>query len=477
MASQEHADLLLDIYGRVSRKRDMKAKSVDSQIAAGRRAIAARGWHAGEVLRDDGRSAWTGGPRPGWDALMERLGAEVTDGAWVYELARYTRQPREAEEMIAMLATRTRPLLLVSSQITYDLYSYEDRKRVRDIIASAAYYSDVLSDAVARGKRDRAHVEHLPNGKRGFGRRVDGTVVEEEAAILREAASRALDGEADADIVRDLRERGITGLSGAPVSQTALRRWLVRPSVAGILTHQGEEVGTMEPIIDRADWERLVAQRAARAAGRQPSHRYLAVGYVDCAPCARPLTGRLEAPLADGTRKRAYGCYHPASSRLGTGCLGSHILAEVLEEWLRDLVIDRLSDARAAAARAVAQGELAARSQQLAARLEELETIAVTLAERLGRGEISLARHDAAVLPLDRQAQQLRAELAALPAPSSVPMTPADPAEVARTWDHPQTTTGQRRAMIASALAGARVLVHPTDVLPRISLSRGAVGG
>ena len=170
--------------------------------------LADLGLQEGKVLVDPGRSAWNPGvKRPAWDELMDRLERGVSGGVIVFDLERFTRQPKDGERMIDLAA---RGLLVLDSESEYDLRTPNGKKAFRDGINAAAYYSDRLSDQDRRGKKLKA-MAGKPNGsQRPFGFEADlVTIREEEAEVIRELTRRFLSGEPQNALVADLNERGV----------------------------------------------------------------------------------------------------------------------------------------------------------------------------------------------------------------------------------------------------------------------------
>ena len=65
------------------------------------------GLEEGKVLVDPGRSAWNSAvKREAWDELMDRLERGVSGGMIVFDLERFTRQPKDGERMIELAAKR-----------------------------------------------------------------------------------------------------------------------------------------------------------------------------------------------------------------------------------------------------------------------------------------------------------------------------------------------------------------------------------
>jgi glycine/D-amino acid oxidase-like deaminating enzyme/DNA invertase Pin-like site-specific DNA recombinase len=467
----------IDIYARRSRKGDRQQRSTSGQVQACRSTLAERDLPAGEMHVDDGRSAWN--PRvhrPGWDALMARLESGASGGVIVFDLERFSRQPIEGERLIQ---AADRGLVVLDSDAEFDLTTASGKKSFRDAMSAAAYYSDRLSDRVRRGKRLKA-VSGEPHGRvsaeRGpFGFMPDGiTPHSEEAGVLREITARFLAGETQDALIADLNGRGIVTATGGKWTRRSLHDVLVRPLNAGLVVHRGEIVAALpgEPVITRDDHERVIAMYAARRPGRPASGAYLCSGSVVCGLCGKPLGGRPRShlrPYPDGEVRREYWC-----TRTGYGGCG-HVSVDqrALDDAARELAIEILADVRHAA-----QVEAAVtRARNEAARLDkdiaELEELALTLGDRLGRGEITLERYDAITAPLDKRLVGLRARRAGIGTAGSIP---AVPAEVWRQrWD--DADPSERRELLRAALRGRKIVIGragPGDrgnVMARITIA------
>ncbi len=78
----------------------------------------------------------------------------------IFDLERFSRQPKDGERMIDLAA---RGLLVLDSESEYDLITPNGKKAFRDAMNAAAYYSDRLSTRVQRGLRLKAMAGD-PNG-------------------------------------------------------------------------------------------------------------------------------------------------------------------------------------------------------------------------------------------------------------------------------------------------------------------------
>ena len=207
-----------------------------------------------------------------------------------------------------------------------------------------------------------------------------------------------------------------------------------------------------EPILDRLTYDRLVALYASRRPGRAPSGRYLLTGIALCS-CGAALSGR----TVHGSDRRQYWC---------RSCHHTFVDAERLDEWAGDFAIRVLRDQAQAEELERADREREPVRQTLLAESASIEATMTELAARLGRQEISLARHDAACGPLEARQKAIRAELASLaahepePIPVGVRTIPArDAAHIGwlETWT--DGTPADRRAMVLRALNGRRLVV------------------
>ena len=154
----------VDIYARVSALRhdEEREPSTEGQVAVCRERLDGLGLEQGKVLVDPGRSAWNPAvKRPAWDELMDRLERGMSGGMIVFDLERFTRQPKDGERMIELAAKGTNSR---DSESEYDLRTPNGKKAFRDAINAAAYYSDRLST------EERSRQEAQGAGRRTNGR-------------------------------------------------------------------------------------------------------------------------------------------------------------------------------------------------------------------------------------------------------------------------------------------------------------------
>ncbi|RMI28971.1 recombinase family protein [Nocardia stercoris] len=459
--------LILDIYARVSRVGDDRQRSTGGQVGDCRVRVAEHGATVGEVFVDQGRSAWNPRVRrKAWESLMERLESGATGGVVVFDMARFSRRPIEGERLI--LAAE-KGLVILDSEGEYDLSTANGRKTFRDQLNAAAYESDRLSTRVKRGKRLKAIGGETNHTHRPFGYERDGvTVRESEAVVLREMVTRLLAGESLRKIAIDLNGRGITTTVKAKWSGDKVKRVALNPRNGGYVAHLGEIVARAPgtPLIGETDWERLTALFTARGKGRPASAEYVCSGLVHCGHCGRGLTGRPNpnrGSYPDGGVRRRYWCQKRVT---GGGCNKVSVDMRILDTALGSLVVTILSDPRHAEAVNTAAVAAAEKRRPIADDLATAEELATQLSGRLGRGEISLERYDAAVEPLDRRIAELRGKLDALDAVHAVDDSQEAVAESVEVWTArwDAANVAEKRALIKRALRGKRVKIMPATV-------------
>jgi site-specific DNA recombinase len=119
-------------------------------------------------------------------------------------------------------------------------------------------------------------------------------IVESEAAVLREAARRALVGERLASIARDLRSRRPPSPTGRHWTDATLGRLVRNPRLVGDRAYKGQVVarGYWPAILDRETFARL--QLTLNHPGRQgapPRHnKRLATGFAQCGLCGQNMS-------------------------------------------------------------------------------------------------------------------------------------------------------------------------------------------
>lgn len=327
------------IYCRISDDRAGAGLGVKRQEADCRALAEAKGWDVAEVFIDNDTSAYSGRRRPGYEAMMADLESGRFGAVVAWHPDRLHRSPRELERFITAIEAQ-RVKVATAQGGEYDLSTAAGRMTARVVGAVARHESEHKSERHRSKARELAAAGKVGGGgTRPFGYADDRrTIVPTEAELIREAARRALAGEAVRGIARDFNDRDIATVTGARWTSHVLKRLLISPRIAGLRQLRGEVVGPAEwsAIIDRADHERLrlILTDPARRVN-QGGRSYLLTGFARCGLCAARLVAR---PRADGRR-----CYVCASGPGFHGCGKIRVLAgDEDREGLEPLIVEAI---------------------------------------------------------------------------------------------------------------------------------------
>jgi site-specific DNA recombinase len=188
-----------------------------------------RGWVAAEVYADNDVSAYSGKPGPAWQQLISDVEAGAVDALVSWHVDRLTRSPRELEDVIDLADKHGLDLATVTGEV--DLSNPTGRLVARMLGAAARHEAEHKAERQKRQRRQAAEAGRVAGGgKRPFGYADDRvTVVDTEAAVIRECAARVLSGESLASVCRDLADRGITTSGGKGWRPTTIRPTSSKP--------------------------------------------------------------------------------------------------------------------------------------------------------------------------------------------------------------------------------------------------------
>jgi DNA invertase Pin-like site-specific DNA recombinase len=405
------------ICARISSDPASTRLGVERQIADCEALAERKGWPVGEVYVDNDVSAYSGQVRAAYQQMFEDLKHGLRDAEVVWDLDRLHRQPRELEAFFDLVDAVGIAENLATVTGEYDLSTPDGRLHAR--IKGAVDRSS--SDKVGMRLR-RKHAELAAAGKvagggpRPFGYTDDRLqVVAEEAAIIREMASRMLAGDSLRSLAVDLNSRGIRTSQGNEWTSSGVKRVLMSPRVSGRREYQGEFfTAVWPPIITPEQSDRLRRKLGSRTPkDRRAPRRYLLTGgLLRCGRCDAPMIAR-----PDAQRRRRYVC-DGGPGHAGCGRLSA--LAEPLEELITKAVLYRLDTPELAAALTDAraqQTELAGLHDQIADDQAMLEELAADYANR----QISRSEWMAAREPIQGRIDQARRRLSRLS-----PTTPID---------------------------------------------------
>ncbi|MDQ6724902.1 MAG: recombinase family protein [Actinomycetota bacterium] len=289
--------------------------------------------------------------------------------------------------------------------------------------------------------------------RRGFGHTQDRTgIVEEEAAVIREAAHRVLGGETLSSIVQEWNRRGVRTAGGGPWRVNSLSSILVQPRLAGLAVDApAGGAPSFPPIIDADTHTALVALHASRRKGpRRTTRRYLLTGLLRCWRCGGGLRGMPRARGAD-----LYVCPGPPHG----GCSGTAVTADHADEAILAMVLTRL-DSRDFLGTLKARGAPAARHRaevtDNAGRLATNRGKLADLADMWAAGDISREEWVSLKRNLGDRAQAAQAELTRLDRLDALRGMAGTGRAIGAAW--PTMTVDQRRLVMHTVIDHVVVL-------------------
>jgi site-specific DNA recombinase len=352
------------IYCRISDDRTGERAGVQRQEADARALCKRRGWEVAEVVVDNDVSAsrYTRKKRPGWARVMELATAGDVDVIAAYHTDRLYRRPSELEDLIDL----AEHLLIATVEGEFRLDTSDGRAMARVIAAMSAKEADDKSRRQRRKAVELADAGLPAGGGRVFGYEADQvTIRPAEAALVREAARRVVNGDSLRSIMVDWRERGVETVRGGRWETTTIRRMVTAPRMVAKRTHHGQvhADAAWPPILDVDTWEACCAILDARFASPGPRARsYLLAGLVVCGRCGKRM--HAQPSHRKGRNLRRYACI---ADRGGCGRCG--INAERLEPDVVDVFLRRFARKDHLGPPAVAEPESGVREEIAALRV------------------------------------------------------------------------------------------------------------
>lgn len=307
------------IYLRISSDPDGSQTATGRQREDCEKLATAREWEVAGVYEDVDLSAYKRGVvRPAFEKLKRDVAAGHIDIVLCWKLDRLARRSMDFAELDEIAEAAHARIITIVDGI--DTGTSAGRVLATIITGLARAESENIS---VRSRRKAQQVIEQGGvhrgGSRAFGYDKRRTlVVEQEAALIREAAERVLRGESLRSIVFDWEHRGITTTTGRAWSVFPLKRLLT----AAFLSGQRERDGLLYPgqwpaILTPAETTRLraILRDPARAKfSPERARRYLlSGGLLRCGCCGGAMAAR---PRGDGVRR--YVCARaPGSSNCG----------------------------------------------------------------------------------------------------------------------------------------------------------------
>jgi len=129
-------------YGRISEDDQDRREGVDDQLRRAQAYIERRGWDLVDSFRDDDVSAFSGKPKPGYDALMAEAASGRVNTVVVRHIDRLWRDDLEAAQGLRLLRQH-RVLVSEYGGMDYPLWTASGRTYARDAASGGTFESDV----------------------------------------------------------------------------------------------------------------------------------------------------------------------------------------------------------------------------------------------------------------------------------------------------------------------------------------------
>jgi site-specific DNA recombinase len=415
------------IYTRVSLDRTGEALAVARQEQECRALAERLGFDVAAVYSDNDISATSGKVRPGFEAMIDAQPDAII--AWHQD--RLLRLTRDLERVITLNV----PVYTVTAG-TLDLTTPAGRAVARTVAAWSQYEGEQKATRQVAANVQRAS-SGVHQGRVGYGYRRDGAgivVDPDEAATIKTAVARVLDGESLRAICKDLdAQQAPTPGRGARWNSTTLKQLLLRPSLAGLTVHRGQVVGRAPAdaprVLDEDTHERIKAVltdpvRRTAPHGRAP--KYLLGGIARCGRCG----GGMARAVGRTTTTKKGGAKRQPPSYVCSECYRVRRKQEFVDAVVEGIVVGRLQ--MPDAAQLFAMGDPAA--------LQEARDTIEAVDARLANAADMFATGDIDALQLTRITERLRGDraqaAAALDAalPAAVPANLIGP-DARRVWE------------------------------------------
>ena len=441
------------IYCRISQDRNGDALGVKRQEKLCRELADRLGWDVAEVYVDNDTSAYNGGARPQYAAMLEAAREGRIGAITVLDTDRLTRHPRELEDVIDLAEAQGIALANVSGKI--DLATSEGRLIARITGAVARQESERKSERTRRKQDELAQAGAWAGGPRRFGY-LPGMVAldEAEAEAIRQGARAVLVDDASwRSVAVAWNEAGLTSPRGGEWRAGSVRRTLTSPHLAGLRVHKGEVIGPAQwhAILDRATHERLAS---IVRSGRPRSYpQRMLTGILHCGRCGYGLTGSQSEKA-----RRLYRCKpEPGESER---CGNLSVSAIPCEAAVRDMVLHALEGP------GLAEAATSMQADGYEDAVAELDALAERKREAAGMfadGLVDRAEYLAMRDRLESQMAELSANLAAPEADGMVAELRG--IDVAAKWDDEATDDAWRRKVVGALIE--RIEVKPVGARTR----------
>lgn len=311
------------IYVRISSDPAGERAGVERQRLECEALAKREGWEVVDTFEDNDTSAYSGKPRPAFEALIAEAQAGAFEVVIAWATDRLYRRMRDLLRITDELAPHAEIATVKGGEV--DLTTAEGILKAQMMGTVAEFESRRKGERVAARARQRAEqgravsslrpfgwawavpcpggsdCEHTPRCEPGSGRRPRAGSRHGlqphpvEAEWLQTAYAMIAEGASLRSTTRHLRELGATGTTGRPLDTTALRSALLQPRNAGRVAHKGEVVAEADApaLVSVEQWENvraIVTDPARRTSPEVRTSTPLGGGLLRCGRCGGPMS-------------------------------------------------------------------------------------------------------------------------------------------------------------------------------------------
>lgn len=299
------------VYARISLDLKGEGLGVERQLQDCRALAERKGWTVIDEYVDNDVSATHSRVRPQYERLLADIASGRIRAVVVYALDRLTRKPAELETFIDLSERHGISLANITGDV--DLSTANGKMVARMLGALARGEAERMGERIKRQQLQAAQAGKKHQGRhRVFGYDRDWTIIESEAAVVREAFIRRAKGESATAIAIDFNDRGVKTVTGGKWDASGVVKMLRRRDYIAEITINGEVVGpaAFEPLTDRPTWD-LANQKVEEANNRgNNARKALLTGFLVCGNC---LTKMKSGKTKDGPVYRCPGKAVPGS--------------------------------------------------------------------------------------------------------------------------------------------------------------------
>ena len=291
-------------------------------------------------------SGWRpGAPRPRYKHALVDLAAGRIDGIVCVAVDRLTRRRDQVRPILNAMQEMGGRLFFLWDELDTASDDPDTELRLHALAARAEREAERASRRYKQVAQHRAQKGlHHPSGQRPYGHTEDRRhLVEEEAAMLLEAAKAVDQGRAVGGVCAEWTKRGVPTIGGGTIwHNRVLRRILVAPRMVGRREFQGAliDIEYMPAILPEDLWGRVRAKLLDNPPSRGPGESRELSNIALCGICGLPLAAQLDKG------KPAYLCKKRPSQP--GACGGVLILVSHLDAKVDGEVIAFLNDKRRA---------------------------------------------------------------------------------------------------------------------------------